>query len=64
MKPVDVNSSTYIDFNKENNNKDSQFKNGDYIEILKYKGIFPEGYVPNLSDEVFQKVKSLKIKKV
>ena len=26
MKPVDVKSSTYIDFSKENNEKDPKFK--------------------------------------
>ena len=28
MKPIDVKSNTYIDSNKENNNKDSKFKIG------------------------------------
>ena len=35
MKPADVNWSTYIDFNKENNNEDSGFKIGDHIRISK-----------------------------
>ena len=30
MKPADVNSSTFIDFNKENNNEDPKFKVGDH----------------------------------
>ena len=33
MKPVDVNSSPYIDFYVENNNKYSKFKVGDHLLI-------------------------------
>ena len=36
MKPADVKSKAYINFNKENNYKDPQFKVGDYVEISKY----------------------------
>ena len=44
MKPVDVKSSTYIDFNKKNNKEDPKFRD----------------YVPNWSDEVsvIKKVKN------
>ena len=49
MKPIDVKSSTYIDFNKENNKKDPKLKVGDHVRITKYK----EGYVLNWSGEVF-----------
>ena len=37
MKPVDVNPSMYIDFNKENNMEDPKFEVGNYIRILKQK---------------------------
>ena len=37
MKPVDVKSSTYIDFIKENNRKDPKFKIGVIVRISKYK---------------------------
>ena len=37
MKPVDVNDNTYIDFEKEVNNKDPKFKIGDHVRISKYK---------------------------
>ena len=37
MKPVDVKSSTYIDFIKENNGKDPKFKIGVIVRISKYK---------------------------
>ena len=34
MKPIDVNSSTYIDFGVENIDKDTKFKVGDHVKIL------------------------------
>ena len=36
MKPVDVKSSRYIDFNKENDEKDPKFEVGDHVRISKY----------------------------
>ena len=36
IKPVDVKSSTYIDFNKENYKEDHKFKVGDHVRISKY----------------------------
>ena len=53
MKPVDVKDDTYIDFNKEVNDKDSKFKVGDCVRISKYKNIFTKGYTPNWSEEEF-----------
>ena len=53
MKPVDVKDNTYIDFEKEVNNKDPKFKVRDYVRISKYKNIFAKGYTPNWSEEVF-----------
>ena len=47
MKPVDVKSSTYIDFDKQNNNEGRHFNVGDHGRISKYKNIFAKGYVPN-----------------
>ena len=37
MKPVDVKSSTYIDFDKENNKEGLIFKVGDHVRTSKYK---------------------------
>ena len=51
MKPLDVNSSTYIDFDKKNNKEDPKFKVGDHVAISKYKNIFAKGYVPNWFEE-------------
>ena len=53
MKPIDVKDNTYIDFEKEVNNKDPKFKVGDYVRISKYKNIFAIGQMPNWSEEVF-----------
>ena len=44
MKPVDVKSTTYIEFGTENNYEDSKFKIGDHAKILKFKNIFRKGY--------------------
>ena len=53
MKPIDVKDNTYIDFEKEVNNKDPKFKVGNYVRISRYKNAFAEGYMPNWSEEVF-----------
>ena len=50
MKPVDIRDNTYIDFEKEVNDKDPKFKVGDYVRISKYKNIFAKGYMPNWSE--------------
>ena len=53
MKPVGVEDNTYIDSNKEVNDKDCKFKAGDRLRISKHKNIFAKGYTPNWSEEVF-----------
>ena len=53
LKPVDVKDSTYINFEKEVNDKDPKFKIGDYVRISKYRNIFAKGYMPNWSKEIF-----------
>ena len=53
MKPVDVKDNTYINFEKEVNDKDPKFKIGDYVRISKYRNIFAKGYMPNWSKEIF-----------
>ena len=60
MKPIDVKDNTYINADKEINNKDPKFKVGDRVRISKYKNIFAKGYTPNWSEEVFviKKVKN------
>ena len=53
MKPINIKDNTYINFEKEVNNKDLKFKVGDYVRISKYKNIFAKGYMPNWSEKVF-----------
>ena len=53
MKPIDVKDNTYINIDKEVNNKDPKFKVGDYVRISKCKNIFAKGYNRNWSEEVF-----------
>ena len=53
MKPVDVNSSMYMNFDKENNYESPKFKIGDNVRISRYKNIFTKDYVPNWSETVF-----------
>ena len=53
MKPADVKNNTYIDFEKEVNDKDPKLKIGDHVRFSKYKNIFTKGYMPNWSEEVF-----------
>ena len=53
MKPIDVKDNTYINADKEINNKDPKFKVGDPVRISKYKNIFAKGYPPNWSEKVF-----------
>ena len=53
IKPIDVNDDTYIDFEKEVNDKDPKFKVDDHVRISKYKNIFTKGYTPNWSEDVF-----------
>ena len=47
MKPIDVKSSFYAEYNVESNVKDPKFKIGDHVRISKYKNIFAKGYAPN-----------------
>ena len=53
MKPINIKDNTYINFEKEVNNKDTKFKVGDYVRISKHKNIFAKGYMPNWSEEIF-----------
>ena len=53
MKSIDVKDNTYINTDKETNDKDPKFKVGDRVRISKYKNISAKGYTPNWSEEVF-----------
>ena len=52
IKPVDVNSSTYINFDKKNNKEGWKFNLSDHVSISKCKNIFAKGYAPIRSEEV------------
>ena len=45
MKPADLKSSMYIDFNVENNEKDPKFEVGGHVKIWKYKKILGKAYL-------------------
>ena len=50
MKPTRVKTSTYIDFDVENDDdKDQKFKVGNHVRISKYKNIFSKGHTLNWS---------------
>ena len=44
MKPIDVTSDSYAEYNKDSNEKDPKFKVGDCVRISNYKNIFAKGY--------------------
>ena len=43
MKPIDVTSNKYINFDAEKDGKDLKPKDGDHIRISKYRNIFAKG---------------------
>ena len=53
MKPIDVKDNTYINIDKEVNDKGTKFKVDDHVRISKYKNIFAKGYIPNWSEQVY-----------
>ena len=52
IKSINVKYSTYIDFGKENNEKDPKFEVDEYVSILTHRNIIGKGYTLNLSVEV------------
>ena len=53
MKPTDVTSDSYAEYNEDSNKKDPKFKVGDHVSISKYKNIFAKGYMPIWSGKGF-----------
>ena len=53
MKPIDVTSYSYAEYNEDSNEKDPKFKFGHRVRISKYKNIFAKGYTQNWSEKVF-----------
>ena len=57
MKPIDVTSDSYAEYNEDSNVTKPKFKVGDHVRISKYKNIFAKGYTQNWSEEVFVVIK-------
>ena len=53
MKPIDITSDSFVEYNEDSNKNDAKFKVGNQDRISKYKNIFDKGYTPNWSKEVF-----------
>ena len=53
MKPTDVTTASYAEYNENSNKRNPKFKVGDHVRICKYKKFFAKGYAPNWSEEVF-----------
>ena len=53
MKPLDVKSDSFDEYNEESNEKDPTFKVGDHVRISKHKNIFAKGYTPNWNEMIF-----------
>ena len=53
MKPIDVTSDSYAEYNEDSNVTKPKFKVDDRVRISKYKNIFAKGYTQNWSEEVF-----------
>ena len=53
MKPIDVKSNNYVNYNVTSNDEDPKFPVGNNLRISKYKNIFAKGYTTNWSEELF-----------
>ena len=60
MKPLQIKSYSYAEYNVDYNAKDPKFKIDNLVRITKYKNLFAKGYVPNWSEEdfVIRKIKN------
>ena len=47
MKPTDITSDSYAEYNEDFNEKQHKFRVGDHVRISKYKNIFAKGYTQN-----------------
>ena len=53
MKPINVTSNSYAEYNEDSNVTKPKFKVDDRVRISKYKNIFAKAYTQNWSEEVF-----------
>ena len=61
MKPINVTSDSYDEYNEDSYEIDSKFKVGDCISVSMYKSILAKGYTQNWSWQVFNISKIEKI---
>ena len=47
MKPIDIKSDSYAEYNIVSNDKDPKFKIGDHVRISQCKNIFAKGHTIN-----------------
>ena len=48
MKPIDVVTDSYGEYNEDSNEAKPKFKVGDHVRISKYKKVFAKGYMQKL----------------
>ena len=53
IKPIDVKSNIYAEYNVDSNKQSSKFNAGEHVRVSKYKNIFAKEYTSNWSEEVF-----------
>ena len=53
MKPIDIKSNSYAEYNVDSNAKDPKFEIGYHLRITRYKNIFAKGYALSWSETVF-----------
>ena len=59
MKPIDVKSGSFAEYDEESSEKDPKLEVGDHVRISKFKNVFAKGYTPNWSEDIFV-VKNMK----
>ena len=47
MKPIDVTSDSYAEYNEDFNEKDPKFKVGDYVRFQNKEDVFTKGHAQN-----------------
>ena len=57
MKPINVTSDSYAEYNEDSNVTKPKFKGGDHVRISKYKNVFAKGFMQNWSEEDFVVIK-------
>ena len=52
MKPIDVTSDSYAEYNEDSNVTNPKFKVSNHVRITKHKSIFAKGSTQNWSEEI------------